>query len=82
MKRKKTQLYFLNVIKKRLKVVKRMKKSIEEKLKSYPNVRNMLNGLPEDLRYIFMPVTIEDLQELEMNILAFKKRTTDRKSVV
>jgi hypothetical protein len=51
-------------------------------LKSYPNLLVMLEGIPKDLRDLFLPDTDEDKAQTEANIVAFKARALDREKVM
>ena len=49
---------------------------------TFPNVKSMLNRIPKELRYIFMPDSEDGLAMLEADILAQKKRDKERKKVM
>lgn len=51
-------------------------------LRSYHNVRMMLEEIPRELWYIFLPVSANEIAVLERNILAFRSREIDREKVI
>jgi hypothetical protein len=59
-----------------------MKKEILDALDSFPNVMKMLDSIPRQLWYIFLPDTIENLAMLEADILAQRKRDRERDKVM
>ncbi|MDD3731161.1 MAG: hypothetical protein PHU88_02160 [candidate division Zixibacteria bacterium] len=59
-----------------------MKYNIDEKLNSYYNIRVMLKGIPRSLWKLLLPVEPEGLDQMEMNILAFKVREVERNRVM
>lgn len=52
------------------------------KKSSAPSVLNALKDIPDDLKYIFTPVSIEDLVQFEENVLNFAKRIKERDEVM
>ncbi|MFZ5981617.1 MAG: hypothetical protein ACOYVF_13395 [Candidatus Zixiibacteriota bacterium] len=59
-----------------------MKCNIEKHLDSFYNIKVMLKNMPRELWDIFLPENVEGLPQLEMNLLAFKIRETDRNRVM
>ena len=49
---------------------------------SYRNVQKMLDGIPQELWYIFLPDSEEGLAMLEADILAQESRDLERKRVM
>ena len=46
------------------------------------SVLNALKGIPEDLKYIFVPQGPEELLQFETNVLKFVKRAKDREEAM
>ena len=59
-----------------------MKYDVDKALRAYHNVRAMLDGIPRELWYIFLPETLNGMPLLESRILAFRPRETDRNKVM
>ncbi len=59
-----------------------MQQDPPKKLLPYPNIRNLLAGIPRDLWSIFLPETNEDLSEFETNIVVFRSREPQRDQVM
>ena len=59
-----------------------MKSEYEKALESYPNIKNMLEGINRQLWYIFLPASIEELTQLELAIVDFQKREAVRNQVM
>lgn len=49
---------------------------------SFPSVKKMLESIPRELWYIFIPESEDGLAMLEADILAQEKRDTERKRVM
>ncbi|MEW5923900.1 MAG: hypothetical protein AB1746_07930 [Candidatus Zixiibacteriota bacterium] len=59
-----------------------MKSDYEKALDSYPNIKNMLDGINRQIWYIFLPASVDDLPHLEFAIVNFKKREQIRNQVM
>jgi len=59
-----------------------LKSEYEKALESYPNIKNMLEGINRQLWYIFLPASIEELTQLELAIVDFQKREAVRNQVM
>ena len=59
-----------------------MKNDLNEILDSYPNLKAMLEGIPLELWYIFVPGTDDEMAMMEADILAQRKRDSQRKKVM
>ncbi|MBD3258871.1 hypothetical protein GF377_10590 [candidate division GN15 bacterium] len=55
-----------------------MSEDMTKLLRDYPNVRKMLEGIPENAQYIFLPSTEDDMVNLEVAILSLKARESKR----
>lgn len=59
-----------------------MQYDIDKALKSYHNIKIMLNNIPRQLWYIFLPDSVGGLHALESKIMAFRPREIDRQKVM
>ena len=59
-----------------------MKKDIDKILASFPNMRRMLESIPQDLWDILLPETEDALCMLEADIIAQEKRDLERSKVM
>jgi hypothetical protein len=55
---------------------------VNKALKSYHNIKQMLNGIPAELWDIFLPAHEKDLSTLETGILTFRTRAAEREKVI
>lgn len=59
-----------------------MEEKIKVALEKCKNVREMLDEIPRELWYLFIPKTVEELQATDINIKSFKKREIEREKVM
>lgn len=59
-----------------------MKYDIRKYWSHYPNLKAMLEELPEQLWPIFLPEPVGDIPDLEANIMFYKKRANEREQVI
>jgi len=59
-----------------------MNYDVDERLKAFPNIRTMLEGVPRDLWDIFLPTTADKLPQLETRIYDFVLGEPDREKVM
>jgi hypothetical protein len=59
-----------------------LNKEFENKLSSYPNVKFMLDGVPKDIWWIFLPGDLDKLFLLESQVIEFKKKELERERVM
>lgn len=59
-----------------------MNKEFEKKLSSFPNIKFMLDGIPQDIWWIFLPGDLNKLFLLESQIIEFKKKELERERVM
>ncbi len=55
---------------------------VKKQLHRFPNVKQMLERIPEEIWDIFLPRHIAGLQTLEMRVAGFKRREHDRDQVI
>ncbi|MBD3402904.1 hypothetical protein GF420_08405 [candidate division GN15 bacterium] len=63
-------------------MVMTMKYDLDTALYHYDNIKQMLSEIPRDLWEVFLPANEDDLPDLEMNILSFRKREQERERVM
>lgn len=59
-----------------------MSYDIDKALKPFHNIREMLKEIPRELWGIFLPAHKKDLAELEIRVVAYRKREMDREKVM
>ena len=59
-----------------------MEDKITKAFKSYHNIKTMLDEIPRQLWYIFVPQSIKEMLATENNILNFKPRAVERERVM
>lgn len=59
-----------------------MENKITKALKSYHNIKMMLDEIPRQLWYIFVPHSVKEMLGTESNILNFKPKAVERERVM
>ena len=59
-----------------------MNQDMKKELDFFPNVKAMMEGIPEQLWDIFLPETTDELAQMETNAAAFKQRAVEREQVI
>ena len=59
-----------------------MRYDVRKYLSHYPNVRGMIEDIPEQLWDVFLPESEGDLPDMEANVMAFKKRSNEREQAM
>ena len=59
-----------------------MEYDVKKELAHYPNLKGMMDDIPEELRPIFLPEKAAGLFEMEANIMVYKKRSLEREQVM
>jgi len=59
-----------------------MKYDVKKYLSHYPNVKAMLEDIPQELWELFLPESEGDLPDMEANVMAFKARANEREQIM